>query len=114
MQLSIKHYKSDQSSKKLDNQMMGPFQISKQIRNAYQLDLPLNIKIYNVFSPNKLQKAVNDPLSRQIQKPPKPIEINNNEEWEVKEILNSRIYQKKLQYQMKQIGFDEDQTCIIP
>ena len=108
--LSIKYYKSDWLSKKLDNQMMGPFQISEQIRNTYQLDLPANMKIHNVFSPDKLQKATNDPLPGQIQEPLEPIEINDDEEWEIEEILNSRIYQKKLQYQVKWIGFDEDQT----
>ena len=76
----MKHYKSDQPSKKLDNQMMGPFQISEQIRNTYQLDLPANMKIHNVFSPDKLQKATNDPLPGQIQEPLEPIEINDDEE----------------------------------
>ena len=33
--LFIKHYKSDQPSKKLDNQMIGPFQITKQIGHIY-------------------------------------------------------------------------------
>ena len=52
---------------------------------------------------------MNDPLPGQIQESPEPIEINDDEEWEVEEILNSQIYQKKLQYCMKWIGFDKDQ-----
>ena len=78
--LSMKHYKSDWLSKKLDNQMMGPYQISKQVGNIYQLELPPNMKIHNIFSPDKLWKAANDPLPRQIQEPPEPIEINDDEE----------------------------------
>ena len=56
------------------------------------------MKIHDVFSPDKLRKAVNNPLSGQIQEPPEPIEINNDEEWEVEQILDSQIYWKKLQY----------------
>ena len=33
--LSMKHYKLDQPSKKLDNQMIGPFQITEQVGHAY-------------------------------------------------------------------------------
>lgn len=51
------------------------------------------MKIHDVFSPDKLRKAVNNPLSGQIiQEPPEPIEINNDEELEVKQILDSQIH----------------------
>ena len=58
----MKHYKLDRPSKKLDNQMIGPFWITEQVRHAYQLDLPLTMKIHNMFSPDKLWKAADDPL----------------------------------------------------
>ena len=63
IQLSIKYYKLDQPSKKLDNQMIGPFQITEQVGHIYQLDLSLTMKIHNMFSPDKLQKAADNPLS---------------------------------------------------
>ena len=106
----MKHYKLDQPSKKLDNQMIGPFQITEQVRHAYQLDLPLTMKIHNMFSPDKLQKAADNPLPGQVQEPPEPVEINDDEEWEVEQILDSCIHQRKLQYWVKWFGFDEDQA----
>ena len=106
--LSMKHYKSDQPSKKLDNQMIGPFRITEQVRHAYRLDLPPTMKIHDMFSPDKLQKAADDPLPGQVQEPPEPVEINNDEEWEVEQILDSCIHQRKLQYWVKWFGFDED------
>ena len=33
-----------------------------------------------MFSPDKLQKVADDPLPGQVQEPPKPVEINNNED----------------------------------
>ncbi|RYP18644.1 hypothetical protein DL767_009789 [Monosporascus sp. MG133] len=38
-----------------------------------------------------------------------PTEINDQEEWEVLKILASRTYYKKLQYQVKWLGWDDDQ-----
>ena len=108
--LSMKHYKSDRPSKKLDNQMIGPFRITEQVGHAYRLDLPSTMKIHDVFSPDKLRKAANDPLPGQVQEPPEPVEINDDEEWEVEQILDSRIHRKKLQYRVKWLGFDEDRT----
>lgn len=64
--LSMKSYKSDQPSKKLDHQKIGPFHIKEQIGHTYQLDLPPTMKIHNVFSPDKLCKAADDPLPGQI------------------------------------------------
>lgn len=34
--------------------------------------------------------------------------INNKEEWEVKDILDTRSYQSKLKYQVKQISWNKD------
>src|SRR5699024_6724482 len=99
--LSMKHYKSERPSKKLDNQMIGPFRITEQVGHAYRLDLPPTMRIHDVFSPDKLRKAANDPLQGQQQEPPEPIEINDDEEWEVEQILDSRIHRKKLQYRVK-------------
>ena len=36
--------------------------------------------------------------------------IGDNQEWEVEKILNSCLYGKKLQYQVKWIGFGDDTT----
>ena len=54
-----------------------------------------------IFAPNKLRKAVNDPLPGQIEDPPEPIEIDGEKEYAVEEILNSRRHRKKLQYRVK-------------
>ena len=50
------------------------------------------MKIHDMFSPDKLWKAADDPLPRQVQESPEPVEINNDEEWEVEQILDSCVY----------------------
>ena len=42
--------------------MVGPYKVLKKIGNLYKVKLPDLIKVYPVFSLDKLQKAINDPL----------------------------------------------------
>ena len=50
------------------------------------------MKIYNVFHPKLLQKTLIDPLTNQINELPTPVIINNEEKWEVEDILDARSY----------------------
>ena len=52
----------------------------------------------------------NDSLSGQIVESLKPAVIEDNQEWEIEKILNFCLYRKKLQYQVKWVGFDDDTT----
>ena len=60
-------------SRKLDYQMAGPYEVLKKIGNSYRVKLLDLIKVYPIFSPDKLRKAINNPLPRQRNKPPLPI-----------------------------------------
>src|SRR6266536_5319277 len=67
--VSTKNWKTQQPSRKLDHQMAGPFEITRQIGNSYEVKLLETMKIYNVFSPDSLRKAVDDPLPGQVNDP---------------------------------------------
>ena len=47
-----------------------------------------------------------DLLPRQQNAPPPPVIVDDAEEWHVEEILDSRIYRRRLQYLVKCIGFN--------
>jgi hypothetical protein len=52
-------------------------------------------------------QANKNPLPRPREDRPL-LEINDQKEWEVQDILVSRIYYRKLQYKVKWVGWDDD------
>ena len=75
--------------------------ISKYIgTQAYQLDLAEVLRnIHNVFQVSLLEPY--QTVERRAPLPPPLIEVDGEEQAEIKEILNSYIHYKKLQYLVK-------------
>ena len=108
--LNSRNIKTQRPLKKLNNKMFGPFKIVVKVGRAFQLELPRTMLIHNVFHASLLRKAATDPLLGQKQTPSPPIVMNDQEEWEVNEIQNSRHFRcgKQLQYQVKWHNWDRD------
>ncbi len=88
--LSTANIRTDRPSKKLDHKWIGPFTILEAKGSAYKLDLPATIKIYNVFHASLLTLDPNDPLPGQEFEEPPPVVVDNEQEWEVEDIINVR------------------------
>jgi hypothetical protein len=52
--MTMANWKTNRPSRKLENQQAGPYKILSKEGNSYRLDLPPLIKVYPVFSPDKL------------------------------------------------------------
>jgi hypothetical protein len=86
--------------------MVGPYEILKKVGHLYRLGLLDAVKVHPIFSLDKLHKASNDPLLRQWNEPPLLIQVNGDDEWEVEEILASKLDWKTLKYRVSWKGYD--------
>lgn len=98
LELSTKNIKTARPSKKLDHKQLDLFPVNKVIgSHAYQLTLPVSMKIHPVFHVALLEPNSMDPIAGQVMPRPHPVEIEGHEEWEVEEVLTSRLYYRKPQ-----------------
>ena len=80
--------------------MASPYRITCQVGHSFEVALPDTIKVHNVFSADWLRKVANDPLLGQVNEPLLPIVIVTDQEWEVQEVLASKVTRKTLKYRV--------------
>jgi len=95
--------------KKLDYKKIGPFKILARIgTSAYKLDLPALIRIHNTFHICLLELYNDNKLPSQRSEPPPPIIIEGEPEYQLEEIIDSRLHYNKLQYRAKWTGYSPE------
>ena len=91
-------------AKKLDHIKLGPFGIKKKLGpDVYELQLPDSMKIHPVFHTTVLEPAhPSIPIATHVP----TLEVdNNNKEYDVEKVLQSRLENGKLQYLVKWKGY---------
>jgi len=94
--------------KKLSHCRLGPYSVERRVRKyAYRLVLPPPMRrLHPVFNVVKLSPAPDDLIVGRRRNPPPPPElVDGEEEYIVEDILNSRMFQRKLQYLVKWEGY---------
>ena len=109
MWLLPRNIKTTRPSKKIDYKKSGPFKILPKIwTSAYKLALPPSIAIYNRFHFSLHEPYQDNRSSSQIKEPPPPIQIEGEDEYELEEIIDSRLHYNKLQYRAKWKGYSPE------
>ena len=101
-------YPNKAPSQKLDAKKMGPFHIEEIVREsqlAYRLQLPPQMKVHPIFHVSLLEPYTVNPFAGRVQEAPPPVEVEGEQEWEVKEVLDSKIVRGKLLYYIEWEGF---------
>ena len=102
-----RNLKTHRPSDKFDYRCLSPFSIIKQVNEvAYRLQLPPSMKIHPVFHVSLLEPYKDSTIPGRLQVPPPPIEVDGAEEFEVSEILDSRINRGKLEYLVHRQGYE--------
>lgn len=106
--LSAKNIRTVRPAKMLDHKRLGKFKIIQVVSPyAYKLKLPRTMKIHPVFHVSILERVAEDPIPGQVVVPPPPVVIEGQEEWEVEQILDSRLFRRRPQYLVKWLGYDQ-------
>ena len=110
--LSLKNIKSLRGCDKLDFKRQGPFRITKKIGEVnYELELPHSMRLlHNVFHVDLLELVVENLIEGRVIPPPPPIEIETFMEFEVEEILDSRIRHGRVEYLVKWKGYGPEEN----
>jgi len=104
-----RNIKTTRPSKKLDYKKIGPFRILAKIgTSAYKLALPPSMAIHNTFHISLLEPYQDNRFPSQIKEPPPPIQIEGEDEYELDEIIDSRLHYNKLQYRAKWKGYSPE------
>jgi hypothetical protein len=110
--LSIKNIQIDRSFKKLDHKMLESFRILKKRDNSYKFELSVEMNIHSVFHISLLKKNLDDFLSRQIISSLSSIVINDEQKFDVENIIDFRLvnrtFNKRLQYKIRWVEHFSD------
>jgi len=102
-------------SKKLAEKRIGPYEILEIISpNAIKLKLPRTIKLHPVMNVSRLRPYKEPRITGQETTPAPPVEINGELEYEVEQILDSRLRRGQLQYLVKWQGYTEEHNTWEP
>ncbi len=96
------------SFKKLDDKILDSFINLDFVDSSYKLKLSKSMHIHDVFHSHLLRSVVNNFLPDQKNEFSDSIVINDEDEWKIDDILNSRWYRRRLQYKVKWKSYDND------
>ena len=110
-----RYIKTTRPSDKLDFKRLGPFPIQSQVNPvAFKLKLPPSFRIHPVFHVSLLEPYHGDSSPDRRQPPPPPVEIDGVPEFEVKQILDSKVIRKRLFYLVDWEGYDPSERSWEP
>ena len=120
--IKAKYFWSTRPSKKLSEKNLGPYAIIVQVgSHSFTLRLPDSMRaVHPVFHVSQLEPATPNTIPNRTQPPPPPVEVDGEPEYEVSEILDSKVdHQRKtckLLYLVRWAGYegtDEETSWLL-
>ena len=110
MWLSAEDIDLQLSSEKLGDRQLGPFEILERVGDlAYRLDLPETLsRLHPVFHMDKLYPYRGNLVNGLLPEEPEPVYLEDEDEpeYEVETLLDSRIRWRRLEYLVRWKGYD--------
>jgi hypothetical protein len=106
----IKNIKTKRSFKKLNHKWIESYKIKKILKDVCQLNLSSFMKMNDTFHTFLLRSAATNSFIEQIQQWSLSIVVNEEEKYEINDILDSRYHYNKLQYRIVWIDHFSDRA----
>jgi hypothetical protein len=105
--LSSKDINTPHPSRKLAPRQLGPYEVSERTGElTYRLNLPPSMHQHPVFHVDRLSPWNGNDVNGFNVPPPPPVQVEDELEYEVESILDSRKYRNQHQYLVKWKGYD--------
>jgi len=100
--VKAKYFRSTRPSKKLSEKNLGPYPIIAQPGTlSFTLRLPDTMRsVHPVFHVSQLETATPNIIPNRFQPPPPPIEVDGEPEYEIAEILDSKVDRRRRHCQL--------------
>lgn len=107
--VDMRNWKLDRPSRKLSEKWYGPIKVLEKVGESWKVDLPKDWRVYPVFHSHSLRRYMDNPLPGQRRPEPPVINIiPEQDEYEIEEILGSKVQGGILKYRIKWTGADDD------
>jgi len=120
--VKAKYFRSTRPSKKLSEKNLGPYTIITQVGSlSFTLHLPDSMcAVHPIFHVSQLEPAIPNTILDQIQPPLQLVEVDGEPEFEISEILDSKVDRRrrscKLLYLVRWSGYegiDEETSWLL-
>ena len=107
-----KHIKTTRPTAKFSEKYLGPFKVLERVgTHSYKIQLPHYLRlIHPIFHVSQLEPSMPNEIPNRTQTPPPPIEVDGEEEYEVAEILDSKLDRRyrrcPLRYYIRWSGYE--------
>ncbi len=107
--LSFRNVKTTRLCKDLKDKQLNLYQITVKVSIFYHLHLSVSMKhLHSMFSSKLLRSYSEDSLSEQHSESLRLITIEDDEHWDIDDILNFRRYRDRIQYKVKWTDLDRN------
>ena len=120
--VKAKCFQSTRPSKKFSEKNLGPYSIIAQVgTHSFTLRLPDSMRsVHPVFHVSQLEPATPNTIPNRVQPPPPSVEVDGEPEYEVSEILDSKIDRRRRHCQLLYLvrwagyeGTDEETSWLL-
>ena len=118
--IHTKSFRTTHPSCKLAEKNLGLFTVLEQVgRQSYRIKLPDMLRaVHPVFHISQLELSHPNPFPDRIQSPPPPVDVEGELEYEIAEILDSKLDRRRrppLMYLVQWLGYEgDDATSWLP